>query len=65
MHGLALEQILRPYREKTRHSDWLIWSLALHVLFCPIEDLLGTRLEVRLAPLDHENPHADRRQAAR
>lgn len=46
MRSPALGWSLRPYRPETRHPDWPVWPLALHVLFWVIKDLLGIRLEV-------------------
>ena len=59
MHRHALEQALGPHRPKACHSDRSIRSLPLHVLFCAIKDLLGTRLEVRIPVSDIENAWAN------
>ena len=47
MHSPPLESALGSHRQKTCNSDRPFRSLALDVLFRLVEDVLGTRVQVR------------------
>jgi len=46
IHCVVLESDIRPPRSKTNHLNWPLWVVAIHVLFWPLEDLLGSYPQV-------------------
>ena len=41
-HSIALESHIRPYRPKTRHSQWTFGAINLDVLLWALQNFLGT-----------------------